>query len=94
MTGASAGPQLLGEAIRYLIASHPRPLAWLRQPVPVSVPVHRAALRDALLAYATAPVHCQRGSSNRPTSLPACCPLRVVLTRYAILLKGQPGRLE
>jgi hypothetical protein len=52
------------------------------------------ALRDALLAYATGSVQCQGGHPIGLASFPACCPLRVVLTRYGILLKGQPGKLK
>jgi hypothetical protein len=68
MTGASAGPQLLGEAIRHLIGSPPaaaRMAAAAR--ASLSSRFTGAALRDAALAYATGPGHCQRG---HPTGLP------------------------
>jgi hypothetical protein len=57
-----ARPQLPGEAIRSFIGSPPaatRMAAAAR--TSLSTRFTEAALRDALLAYATGPIYCQRG---------------------------------
>ena len=88
-----ARPQLLAEAIRYLIDSHPRPLAWLRQPVPVfGTRLTEAALRGALLAaYAAGAVPLPGDHPTGLASPPACCPYGQFSPRYGIVIKGSIG---